>query len=96
MSRLKDNLIIWWPLAVGLALFVPTAWRYYELGLPLEYLGTALVAFHAFACTAFPEEVSSWTGRYGWTYESFWTYPATYVQFFGVVTQVWVLLFGFA
>ena len=95
MSRLKDNLIIWWPLAVGLVLFVPSAWKYYSLGQWIDQVDWAAFALLGFVSTAFPEEVSSWTGRYGWTYESFWTYPATYVQFSGIVTQLVVLLFGF-
>ena len=95
MSRLRDNVLMYWPLVLGLVLFVPAVCKYYAAGLWLEYAGSAALALYGFVATAFPEEVSSWTGRYSWTYESFWTYPATYLRFSGIVIQIGVLLLGF-
>ena len=95
MSRLKQNLQMYWPTLVGVLLFIPAAWQYYSLGMWEKYVADAALGLLAFVCVLAPEEVSSWTGRYGWTYDSFWTYPATYVRFFGFTMQIWVLLFGF-
>ena len=95
MSRFKDNLEMYSPLLVSLALFIPAAWKYYRLGQWEAYAVSAAFAALGFVSAAFPEEVSSWTGRYRWTYETFLTYPPTYVRFFGFVIQVCVLLFGF-
>lgn len=96
MSRLKDNLSIHWPLLLGLALLMPAAWMYIAMQDWEARISSAAIAVLGFVCTAFPDEVSSWTGRYGWTYESFWTYPSTYVRFCGILTQVLVLVLGFA
>ena len=95
MSRLRDNLQIHWPLVVGLVLFVPAAWRYYSLGQWEAHISSAAMAVLGLVCTVAPDEVSSWTGRYGWTYDSFWTYPPTYVRALGLMLQAGVLLFGF-
>ena len=95
MSRLKDNLRMHWPLLVGLVLFLPAAWMYYSLGRWEEYAVSAAMGLYGFVSTAFADEVASWTGRYGWTYQSFWTYPPTYVRFMGIAVQLGVLMFGF-
>ena len=86
---------MYWPLIVGLVLFVPAAWKYYSLGLWELHIKSAALAVFGFLCTAFSDEVSSWSGRYGWTYEDFWTYPPTYLRFLGIVIQLGVLVFGF-
>ena len=95
MSRLKDNLTMYSPLLVGLALFLPAAWKFYWLGQWEAHLVSAAFAVLGFISAAFREEVSSWTGSYRWTYETFLTYPPTYVRFFGFFTQICVLAFGF-
>jgi len=95
MSHFKHNLQMYGPAIVGTLLFIPAAWRYYSLGMWEEYVAEAAISVFAFASVLAPEEVSSWTGRYGWTYKRFWTYPATYVRFFGFAALIGVLVFGF-
>ena len=95
MSRLKDNMQMYWPALVGTLLFVPAAWQYYSLGMWEEHIQWAAIAVMGFVAMLAPEEVSSWTGRYGWTYESFWSYPPTYIRFFGFFALIYVLVFGF-
>lgn len=95
MSRLKDNLQMYWPAAVGIALFIPAAWYYYSLGNWEAQITSAAMAVLGLVCTVAPDEFSSWTGQYGWTYDDFWTYPPTYIRFLGIVTQIGVLIFGF-
>jgi len=95
MSQLKHNLQMYGPAVIGILLFIPAAWRYYSLGMWEKYLVEAAISLLGFVSVLVPEEVSSWTGRYGWTYESFWTYPATYVRFLGFAALVGVLVFGF-
>jgi hypothetical protein len=95
MSRLKDTLSMHWPLAVGVALFVPAAWKYWSLGEWEAHVVSMALAAFGFVATVAPDEVSSWTGRYGWTYGSFWTYPPTYLRFVGLALQVGVLVWGF-
>jgi len=95
VSRLSDNISMYWPLVVGTLLFVPAAWRYYTLGQWEAHIYSAAAALFGYVAVIAPDELSSWTGRYGWTYESFWTYPATYVRFFGFTLLVGALVFGF-
>ncbi len=71
MTRIKHNLQMYWPVAAGIMLFIPAAWRYYSLGMWEKYLVEAAVSLLGFASMLAPDEVSSWTGRYGWTYEFF-------------------------
>lgn len=95
MSRLKDNVQMWWLVVVGILLFISAVWKYWSLGQwEAQAVSMALAAF-GFAAKVAPDEVSSWTGRYGWTYESFWTYPPTYLRFVGLALQVGVLVWGF-
>ena len=48
-----------------------------------------------YVCVVASHEVADWTGRFGWSYQSFWTYPPTYVRFFGFVLLIGAILFGF-
>jgi hypothetical protein len=80
---------------VGVILFVPAAWKYWSFGEWEAHAPSMALAVFGFAAMVAPDEVSSWTGRYGWTYESFWTYPATYVRLAGFAIQVGVLVWGF-
>ncbi len=73
MSRLTDNLRLHWPLLVGLLLFLPAAWKYSSLGRWEAHVVSAAMGLYGRASTAFADEVASWTGRYGWTYQSSWT-----------------------
>lgn len=95
MSRFKDNVQMYWPLVIGVLLFIPAAWKYYSLGQWEAQAGSAAVAVLGLVSMLAPDEVASWTGRYGWTYDSFWNYPPTYVRFFGLALQIGLLVFGF-
>jgi hypothetical protein len=92
MSQLKDNINMHWPIVAGLVLFAPAAWLYYSHGRWEEEITEGALAVFGLVCTIAPDEVAGWTGRYGWTYESFWSYPPTYLRFMGLATQVGVLI----
>jgi hypothetical protein len=92
MSQLKDNFNMYWPVLVGVVLFAPAALLYYSHGRWEEEIASAALAVFGLICTVAPHEVAEWTGRYSWTYESFWTYPPTYLRFVGVTTQIGVLI----
>ena len=96
MSRWRDNLSMHWPLPVGLLLFAPVVWRYVALAQWEKHLETMALATLAFMSVVAADEVASYTGRYGWTYESFWTYPPTWVRTAGIAMLIWANLFGFA
>ena len=95
MSRVKDNLQMYWPHAVGILLLAIAVWRDISIAQWETYAKTVAIAAFGFVCVVASDEVASHTGRYGWTYDSFWTYPPTYVRFFGFVLLVAVDLFGF-
>lgn len=91
----RDNLLMYWPHVLALALFAPSAWRFFSAAAWERDAVWAVVAVGGLVSALAPDEVSSWTGRYGWTYESFWTYPPTYVRFAGLAMLTVALLFGF-
>lgn len=95
MSRWSDNLQMYWAHAVGTVLLAIVVWSC----LPLHNWETILkplgVAVFGYVCVIASHEVADWTGRYGWTYQSFWSYPPTYVRFAGFALLLGVLLFGF-
>lgn len=95
MNRLRDNLSLYWPALVGVALYAPLVWRYVELAEWDRYARVMALATLGFVSAVAADEVASYTGRYGWTSESFWTYPSTWVRTAGVATLVGVHLFGF-
>jgi hypothetical protein len=92
---LKHNLSMHWPIAVGVLLFIPAAWKYWSLGQWEAHAGSMALASLGFVATIAPDEVSSWTGSYGWTSESFRTYPPFYVRVGGLLLQMGVLVWGF-
>jgi hypothetical protein len=95
MSRVKDNLQMYWPHAVGMFLFAFAVWRYVSIAQWEAYLKTFALAVFGFISVVASEEVASYSGRYGWTYDSFWTYPPTYIRSFGFFLLIVVDLFGF-
>jgi hypothetical protein len=95
MSRLKDNLRMYWPHLVAIVLFGISVWRYVTLAQWEVYLKSIALASFGFICVVASDEVADYSGRYSWTYDSFWTYPPTYVRFFGFVLLICVDLFGF-
>ena len=95
MSRLSDNMQMYWPHVVAALLLGVAVWQYVSLGQWEAYLKPMATAAFGFVCVAASHEVADWTGRYGWTYQSFWTYPPTYVRFFGFVLLLGAALFGF-
>jgi hypothetical protein len=80
---------------VGAILFAFAVWRYFSLGQWEAYLIPMATAALGFACVVASHQVADWTGRYGWTYERFWTYPPMYVRFFGLALLLGAVLFGF-
>jgi hypothetical protein len=94
-SRLGDNLRMYWPHGLATILFVIAVWRYLTIGQWEAQLIAICAAAFGFVCVVASHEVADWTGRYGWTHESFWTYPPTYVRFVGFVFLGGALFFGF-
>ncbi len=76
--------------ALATPLFAYSVGRYVSVAQWEAHLDDVAGAAAGFLCV-----VASWTGRYGWPYESFWTYPPTYVRFIGFVLLAVVALFGF-
>ena len=95
MSRLSDNVQMYWGHVVGTILFGIAVWQYVSLGQWESFLKPMALAVLGFVSIVASHEVADWTGRYGWTYDSFWTYPPTYVRFFGFVLLIGAILFGF-
>jgi hypothetical protein len=86
---------MYWAHAVATLLFGIAVWKYVSLAQWNVFLKPMAFAGFGFVCVVASHEVADWTGRYGWTYDSFWTYPPTYVRFFGFVLLVGALIFGF-
>ena len=86
---------MYWPHALAAILFAIVAWKYVARAQWEAYLNPMVTATFGFSCVVASDEVADWTGRYGWTYQSFWTYPPNYVRFFGFVLLAGTLLFGF-
>ena len=95
MSRLSDNVQMYWAHVVGMTLSAIAVWKYNAVGQWEQYLKPIALAAFGFVCVVASHEVADWTGRYGWTYLSFWTYPPTYVRFFGFVLLLGTIPFGF-
>lgn len=86
---------MYWPQVVGTLLFAIVVWRYVALGRWEAFMQPFAWAGFGYLSVIASDEVANWTGRYGWTYDSFWTYPPTYVRCFGFILLIGVLLFGF-
>lgn len=95
MGRWSDNLQMYWPHAVGTLLFAIVVWRYVSLGQWEAFWKPFAIGAFGYMCVIASHEVADWTGRYSWTYDSFWTYPPTYVRFTGFVLLLGVIVFGF-
>lgn len=95
MSRISDNVRMYWAHAVGTVLFVIAVWQYVSLSQWEAFLKPMALAALGFVSVVASDEVADWTGRYGWTYESFWSYPPTSVRFLGFVLLIGAILFGF-
>jgi hypothetical protein len=95
MSRVKDNLQMYWPHAVATILFAFAVWRYVSIAQWEAYLKTFAIAVFGFISVVASDEEASYSGRYSWTYDSFWTYPPAYVRSLGFVLLVAVDLFSF-
>ena len=86
---------MYWAHAVDGLLFGIAVWRYVTLAQWEAFVKPMALAAFGFVCVVGSHEVADWTGRYSWTYDSFWTYPPTYIRFFGLTLLVGVLLLGF-
>jgi hypothetical protein len=95
MGRIKDNAEMYWPHAVAIVLFALATWKYVSIGQWEAFLKPIALAALGFVSVVANHEVADWTGRYGWTHQSFWTYPPMYVRFFGFMLLIGALLFGF-
>lgn len=94
MSRWSDNVQMYWAHAIGTLLFGIVVLRYLALGQWEAYLKPFAIAAFGYLCIVASHEVADWTGRYGWTYDSFWTYPPSYIKLSGFGMLLGVLLFG--
>lgn len=95
MSRWRENLQMYWAQAISLVLFGIALSRYVSIGRWEQHLPSMAWAAFGFDSAVASDEVADWTGRYGWTTDSFWTYPPTWVRVFGFMALVAVNLFGF-
>ncbi|MCO8120393.1 hypothetical protein NHH03_01495 [Stieleria sp. TO1_6] len=56
---------------------------------PMEQaLLPGLAALGGFICAVAPDEVSDWTGFYGWTTQQYRNYPADFLRGFGTLVLV--------
>jgi hypothetical protein len=77
-----------WVNLLALAVFGAAVIRYVYLARWEEHLLLFAYAGLGFLCVVASEEVAEWTGRYGWTRQQWWEYPATWVRCFGGVALI--------
>ena len=85
MELLKDILRQYWANMVAFAVLVAAVVRYVRLAQWEQQLVPFAVAAFGFVCVVASDEVSDWTGRYGWTRQTWRQYPAYFVRFAGGV-----------
>lgn len=95
MTRLRDNWQMYGPALIAAIMFAMAMAQYAWLCQWERQLVPMACAAFGFACAAASEEVADWTGRYGVTYESFWTYPTTLIRLFGFGLLIYADFFGF-
>jgi hypothetical protein len=88
MEMIKDILRQFWLNMVALAVLIAAVVRYVQLGKWEQLLVPFAIAAFGFVCVIASEEVSDWTGRYGWTRQQWWQYPGTVVRFAGSIALV--------
>ncbi len=88
MELFKDILRQYWLNMVAFAIFVAALTRYVQLAKWEQHLVPFAVASFGFVCVVASDEVSDWTGRYGWTRQQWWQYPPNFVRFAGGVALV--------
>jgi hypothetical protein len=94
-ERFRETLRMYWPHLVATALFGMAIAQYVAIGRWEALLRPIAVAALGYGCAVASYEVADWTGQYGWSYESFWTYPPAWVRAAGFVILVAVNLVGF-
>jgi hypothetical protein len=95
MGRWSETWRMYWPHAIATVLYAVVVWRYVSLGQWWEFFRPFATATFGYMCVVACAEVADWTGTFTWSYESFWTYPPTYVRLVGFVLLAGVILYGF-
>ena len=95
MNVVKDIFRYYWPQLLGIAVFAIAVARYIQLGEWEDNLKPFILAFYGFVCVVAGDEVSEWTGRYGWTRQQFFVDPPSLIRFQGafvlMISTVWSL-----
>jgi hypothetical protein len=94
-ERLRESLRMYWPHLVAAVLFAIALAQYVWIGHWEALARPMAFAAFGFACAVASHEVADWTGQYGWSYESFWTYPPVWVRAAGFAILAAVDVFGF-
>jgi hypothetical protein len=95
MSRARDNWRMYGPPLVAAIMFAIAAAQYAWAQQWERFLVPMACATFGFACTAASDEVADWTGRYRWTYDSFWTYPPSWIRVLGFGLLIYASVLGF-
>jgi len=95
MTRRDDNIQMYWPHALATLLFAIAVARYVSVGRYESFARSMAAAFFGFVCVVASHEVADWTGWFGWSYDSFWTYPPNWVRWAGLVLLAYIAVFGF-
>lgn len=88
MELFRDFLRQYWLNMLAFAVFVAAVVRYVQLGQWEQQLVPFAVAGLGFMCVVASDEVSDWTGWYGWTRQQWRQYPVEFVRFAGALALV--------
>jgi len=95
MSQPRDNLQLYGPPAAALLLLAIAIGRYIVAARWEQNFVSLAFALFGFVSAVASDEVADWTGRYGWTSDSYWTYPPIWVRVSGFAILIAVIVLGF-
>lgn len=81
----KDILFHYWIHLLAIAAFAFCLWRLISIHPIEEALVPGIAALFGLISTVAPDEVSDWTGYYGWTTQQYRNKPPAAIRFFGII-----------
>ncbi|KAA5546924.1 hypothetical protein FYK55_00420 [Roseiconus nitratireducens] len=88
-----DLLTHYWIQCLALIAFGFCAWRLWPIR-PIEHaIPPAVLAVYGLVATVAPDEVSDWTGNYGWTTQQYRNTPPVAIQAAGVVSMIAAVIY---
>jgi hypothetical protein len=88
MDLIKAFVRQYWLNLLAVAVFAADLVRYIRLAEWEQRLTPFAIAAFGFVSFVASEEVSEWTGRYGWTRQQWWQDPPSYIRFTGGVMLI--------